>query len=79
MFTEQVGLASVGDGERNIKAPRLSEVDDPDTAGHTHSGPLPLRVGWGYLYSWRQEARHLENVGSEGWEGSAVMGGDSTG
>lgn len=50
MFTEQVGLASAGDGERNIKASRLSEIDDLDTAGHTHShsGPLPLGVGCGY-------------------------------
>lgn len=79
MFTEQVGLASVGDGERNIKAPRLSEVGDLDTVGHTHSWLLPLGVGWGYLYSWRQEPRHLENVGSEGWEGSAEMGGEDTG
>lgn len=79
MFTEQVGLASEGDGERTIKAPRLSEVDDLDSAGHTFSGPLPLRVSWGCLYSWRQEARDLENVGSEGWDGPAVMGGDSTG
>lgn len=35
MFTEQVDLASASNGERNIRAPRLSEVDDLATAGHT--------------------------------------------
>ena len=56
----------------------LSQVGDRDTAGRMTQG-LSLQGGLGsYLYSWRQEARHWRGVGSEGWEGSAAVGGEGT-
>lgn len=44
MFKEQVDLTWRGIGRGIRRFDRQSKINDEDTSGHTHSGPLPLGV-----------------------------------